>query len=235
MIKITYPYNDQLNQFSFDTAAPIRLQFCTDNISSQVQFVVYAKDTSALKQFQFNLNDSPRAVPLYIDDDILDNVTDSWYKILIEFDRVGFGYETLDDLDRATFIGIDYLRLNAIVEKFADWISVCNSTAQTSSAFPVEADNDLLSLLCKSVNISGDIMLEAKGGDIGLSDLHSFAYRLLGEVDPELLIDIDAVIAVFERRTNMSAESKIAMSADGVGHQLQQGTVRIDISENIDT
>lgn len=205
MIKISFPFHDQLNQFSFNMAAPLRFPFCINEISylwevgCNGNIVLYISNSTSSSSKMIDLENSD--IRTYL----LNKVTDVSKQICVEFEKIGFGYEKLKDLDHIAFLEIDTLTLGKIANVFADWLTLDGATVQIGSAVSVGASDAVMAMLQKTATITGNIALEENCGYIGLSDLKSVRYLSIGELDPKILRDIDMMISVFKQFKNIPA------------------------------
>ena len=207
MIKITFPYNDQLTQFPFYWATPIRFPFYVNEISylwevgcgENGNIVLYISNGTTCSSKKIQIEESN------IETYLLNGIADTSKYVLVELAKIGFGHEKICDLDPFAFMDIDDLTLGLIASAFADWITLDGAIVQVGSAVAVGADEGILALLNTTAIATGNIDLDGVNGYLGISGLESSRYISIYELDSRFLKDIDSMISVFRQLENIPA------------------------------
>lgn len=235
MISITYPYSNQLNQFSFCVSGSIPLEFRVDDREHVINFPFCATGDAIVNKFHFYINNVPYSIhfPIYVDDVTLDTVVDAWHILLTYFAQIGYGYETLGDFDNMLLYRIDPVSLASLTESYADWLNLDSSHAIISSTILSWATNNGLMLFGDRANTDAEISMDASDSNLGLSGIHSFRYMCLGELDPLIFAELDEMISTFESVINLKPSIETEIVPLSTAHQIAESTVttRLQIDE----
>jgi len=200
MTKIFFPFNDQPKRFPFKLSQPIRFPFIvndlvyywdvgTPGITLYINSEMVVGDTPTLKDII--LEDTGIVVYLH------NNDLNISQQINISFEQISAGIHTLGLLDPFTLGDIDYWTLGEISTCCADWLMLKNDPISIVSHIDSQANNVQMQIDSSCVlpylkNVYLDI-----NQNINLSGLTNPRYMTLGELDPQILNDIDTMLSTF--------------------------------------
>lgn len=211
MTKLFFPYNDQPKQFSFKFPDPIRFPFYVNDLvyyweidSSGITLYLYNDTATSVKDVMIE----DTGITIYLKDEVENTLK----HIFVEFDKIGYGDNvlgnTLGELDPHTLGDIDSYTLGTLyqaISSFADWMQLHTSTVPVINSLHSEANDIEMMLESDSiVHYDKNIYIEIDN-HLGIVGLNSMRNATLGELDPELLSDLDMMMSTFRMFENIPA------------------------------
>lgn len=203
MTKLFFPYEDQPKHFPFKFQDPVRFPFYVNDLvyywevdSHGITLYLYNDVASTVKDVVLE----ETGITIYLKDEV-EGVQKHIY---VEFAKIGTGSNvlgnTLGELDPYKLGVIDNFTLGTLYEairSFADWMNIANSIPTALSSKGFDASNVEMQLESDSVlPYTKNIYIEIDD-DIGIVGLNNMHHATLGELDPHLLRDIDAMLSAF--------------------------------------
>lgn len=201
MTKIFFPYKDQPNKISFKFSEPISFPFYVNDLA-------YYWEVGSDGITMYLLNNQIDKHNGVVKDVLLEETGISMYlvneqtqtskHIFVEFAKIGMDIDTLGLLDPFTLGEIDPFTLGQISEGYANWMEITASVAKTGVAKIVEASNAKMKL-DSGVVLPYDkkIYTGELHEKIGIVGLNSLGHLTLGDLDPHIIGDIDAMLSTF--------------------------------------
>lgn len=200
MTKILFPYIDQ----------PIRFPFYVNDL-----VYIWEVGSDGIKVQLLNNQIDPKN-PL-IKDITLEDTGISFYlvneeantskHIIVDFDRIGIGFETLGILDPLLLRNVDPFTLGDISIGCADAMRIITPTSSS------EVDKDVIGLDSQMKLDSNCIVQSHKNvypinlnDTIGMIGLYDTDYLTLGDLDSRIFNDIDLMLSVFRVFHNIPAQ-----------------------------
>lgn len=201
MTKIFFPYNDQPKKFSFKFSEPIRFPFYVNDL-------VYYWEVGSDGITMYLLNNQIDPETPIVKDVLLEETGITMYlvndtadiskHILIEFAKIGWGMDTLKLLDPLMLGTIDPFTLGDISICYANWMNMTTSVAKSGVVKVVEASDAEMQLRSDAVlPYTKDVYTGELQEKIGIVGLNSFGHITLGDLDPHIIGDIDAMLSTF--------------------------------------
>lgn len=196
MIKMFFPYNDQPKKFSFDFKEAIRFPFYVNDL---VYFwevdargiTLYLKNNTADTIKDIRIEDAGIVVYLH------GNRTQVDKHIIVDCAKIGSGLYELGVLDPITIGDIDALTLGYISTYAADWMELKHSI-DLYGVVHSEASHTEMQIESDSVaSCSKSIIISEISNDFGLTGLNNQKILTIGDLDPKILNDIDAMMSTF--------------------------------------
>jgi hypothetical protein len=197
MIKMVFPFDDQLKKSVFRRTGPLQISFCVNETTYEWEIgcngiIVYLHNHTA--HTSKHIYTDPGDLTVYLHGH---TVTANKY-IFVTFEKLGVGLTTLGDLDPLSLAEIDAYTLGDISYAFADWMVMKQPVVEINGTVYVRASETAMSVESSSVLAPGrTIYLEHLDDHLGLSDLSAPRYTTLGELDPNLLEDMDTMLSTF--------------------------------------
>lgn len=201
MTKIFFPYNDQPKKFSFVFSDPIRFPFYVNDL---VYYWEVGSDGITMYLLNNQIDpDTPIVKDVLLEETgismyLVNETADTSKHILIEFAKIGWGMDTLRLLDPLTLGEIDPFTLGDISICYANWMNMTTSVAKSGIVKIVEASDAEMQLRSDAVlPYTKDIYTGELNETIGIVGLNSFGHITLGDLDPHIIGDIDAMLSTF--------------------------------------
>lgn len=201
MTKIFFPYNDQPNKISFKFSEPIRFPFYVNDL---VYYWEVGSDGITMYLLNNQIDpDTPIVKDVLLEETgitmyLVNEQADTSKHIFIEFAKIGMDIDTLGLLDPFTLGEIDPFTLGQISEGYANWMEISASIVKTGVAKVIEASNAEMALKSDAVlPYDKQIYTGELHEKIGIVGLNSFGHLTLGDLDPHIIGDIDAMLSTF--------------------------------------
>lgn len=201
MTKIFFPYNDQPKKFSFKFSEPIRFPFYVNDL---VYYWEVGSDGITMYLLNNQIDpETPIVKDVLLEETgitmyLVNDTADTSKHILIEFAKIGWGMDTLKLLDPLTLGAIDPFTLGDISTCYANWMNMTTSVAKSGVVKIVEASDAEMQLRSDAVlPYTKDIYTGELHEKIGIVGLNSLGHITLGDLDPHIIGDIDAMLSTF--------------------------------------
>lgn len=213
MAKIFFPYIDRPKEFSFLLGRQIRFPFIVEDL------VYYWTFTTEGITLYLHSEDITEQTPI-LKDILLEDTGITFYLangsvgaqatlsevVYIEFEQVGHGIHTLGRLDPLTLGEIDPFTLGEITDVSANWKALRNAIVAAVSNITSRGDNLQMLLESDSVVATEKAIFTGKlSSFIHTTGLRKQRTMTLGELDPHILEDIDAMLMTFRVFENVPA------------------------------
>lgn len=201
MTKIFFPYNDQPKKFSFKFSEPIRFPFYVNDL---VYYWEVGSDGITMYLLNNQIDpETPIVKDVLLEETgitmyLVNDTADTSKHILIEFAKIGWGMDTLRLLDPLTLGTIDPFTLGDISTCYANWMNMTTSVAKSGVVKVVEASDAEMQLRSDAVlPYTKDVFTGELHEKIGIVGLNSLGHITLGDLDPHIIGDIDAMLSTF--------------------------------------
>lgn len=201
MTKIFFPYNDQPKKFSFKFSEPIRFPFYVNDL---VYYWEVGSDGITMYLLNNQIDpETPIVKDVLLEETgitmyLVNDTADTSKHILIEFAKIGWGMDTLRLLDPLTLGAIDPFTLGDISTCYANWMNMTTSVAKSGVVKVVEASDAEMQLRSDAVlPYTKDVFTGELHEKIGIVGLNSLGHITLGDLDPHIIGDIDAMLSTF--------------------------------------
>lgn len=201
MTKIFFPYNDQPKKFSFKFSEPIRFPFYVNDL---VYYWEVGSDGITMYLLNNQIDpETPIVKDVLLEETgitmyLVNDTADTSKHILIEFAKIGWGMDTLKLLDPLMLGTIDPFTLGDISICYANWMNMTTSVAKSGVVKVVEASDAEMQLRSDAVlPYTKDVYTGELQEKIGIVGLNSFGHITLGDLDPHIIGDIDAMLSTF--------------------------------------
>lgn len=207
MTKIFFPFKDT-SRFSFAYRDLIDMTF---RDSPAIRFPIIIEGG-----FKFDLSVDANGITIYlvnaktpaikkvgtsaggIEMYLKNELTDTYKRVYVDFKQLGLGLHLLGMVDALTLGELDPYTLGDISYCFADWKRLQYSvlTLGTDTIIvPVGTETYLINNL---ISPEKNVEITNLHSFFGLSDISNMRHMTLGELDPELIADIDLMASIFQ-------------------------------------
>lgn len=205
MAKIFFPFIDQPKQFPFLYGRSIRFPFIVENLvyywdfnTQGITLYLNSQDMTPDAPVLKDILLEDTGITFYLDNSNSGAGTSLVKSVLVTFEQIGRGLQTLGMIDPLTLGDIDPFKLGEISTISADWMALKTSIVSTAKKI-IEDGGDIQMCLGSNTTIAVDraVFTGELSSVFYLTGLQKYRTAVLGELDPRILDDIDVMLSTF--------------------------------------